>query len=146
MIKATDFTFAHPLRVRWAECDAQGIVFNVNYFLYFDIGLTEYLRALGYAGENTVDFFTVHAAADYKVSALFDDELEVMVRAARIGRTSITFEMAVMRDGALLTSGLMVYVHGTGDSGKQAAAVLPQAVVDKIMSFEKTPPTTNAMT
>ena len=36
--------FSHTLRVRYAECDAQGIVFNANHFAYFDITLTELWR------------------------------------------------------------------------------------------------------
>jgi len=44
------FTLLHPLRVRWAKCDAQGIVFNVNYFLYFDVAMTEERRAPLLAG------------------------------------------------------------------------------------------------
>ena len=39
-------TFTHQLRVRYAECDAQGIVFNGNWFLYFDTVMTEYWREL----------------------------------------------------------------------------------------------------
>ena len=49
MVEQVDFTFLHPLRVRWAECDAQGIVFNVNYFLYFDVVMTGWVRALDIA-------------------------------------------------------------------------------------------------
>ena len=44
----SDFTFCQQLRVRWAEVDRQGIVFNGNYLLYFDVGITEYWRAIGY--------------------------------------------------------------------------------------------------
>src|SRR5688500_13394509 len=42
-----DFTCSHRLRVRWAEVDAQGIVFNGHYLTYFDVGMTEYLREIG---------------------------------------------------------------------------------------------------
>jgi hypothetical protein len=45
----SDFRFAHRLRVRWSEVDAQGIVFNPNYFVYADVGFTEYMRAVGLA-------------------------------------------------------------------------------------------------
>ena len=38
------FGFFHPLRVRWSELDPQGIVFNPNYLVYFDIAVTEYMR------------------------------------------------------------------------------------------------------
>jgi len=41
------FTFCHRLRVRWAEVDKQSIVYNVNYFLYFDVAITEYWRSIG---------------------------------------------------------------------------------------------------
>jgi acyl-CoA thioester hydrolase len=43
-----EFRFAHRLRVRWAEVDRQGIVFNGHYLTYFDVGITEYYRALGF--------------------------------------------------------------------------------------------------
>ena len=62
MTAPADFAFLHPLRVRWSECDAQGIVFNVNYFLYYDIAVWEWTRALGYASWNEApEFLTAHA-------------------------------------------------------------------------------------
>src|SRR5690606_20149900 len=41
-----DFRFSTSLRVRWAEVDMQGIVFNGHYLTYADVGITEYFRAL----------------------------------------------------------------------------------------------------
>ena len=41
------FSFSHRLRVRWAEVDKQNIVFNGHYLTYFDVGVTEYWRAIG---------------------------------------------------------------------------------------------------
>ena len=46
----SDFSFFHPLRVRWAEADMQGIVFNGHYLTYFDVAFTEYFRAAGLPG------------------------------------------------------------------------------------------------
>jgi hypothetical protein len=43
-----DFTFFHTLRVRWAEVDRQDVVFNGHYFLYFDVAVSEYWRAIGF--------------------------------------------------------------------------------------------------
>ena len=40
------FSLVHPLRVRWAEADMQGVVFNAHYLAYFDIAITEYWRVL----------------------------------------------------------------------------------------------------
>ena len=134
----TKFTLLHPLRVRWAECDAQGIVFNVNYFLYFDVAMTEWLRALGLTGDKTADFFTVHAEADYKASAKFDDELFIGARCARLGKTSMTLETAIFRGEELLTTGKLIYVHAEPKS--QGKSPLPEDFIARVMAFEKTAP------
>jgi acyl-CoA thioester hydrolase len=107
-------TFAHPLRVRYNECDPQGIVFNANYLLYFDVVFTEFWRAalgpwqeLKDAG---VDLVVANANIDFRASARFDDELTLGVRIERLGITSITTEFDVMRDGELLVAGRLVHV------------------------------------
>lgn len=138
-----DFTFSHPIRVRWGECDAQGIVFNVNYFLYFDVAMTEYFRNHGYEGDDMASFYTAHAEADYRGSATFDEIIDVGVRCARIGRTSVTIEYLISRDGQTLTEGHMVYVYI--DPGSQRSAKLPEAFIDKITAYEKTSPVINAI-
>ena len=138
MTEKTSFTLLHPLRVRWAECDAQGIVFNVNYFLYFDVAMTEWLRALGLQGDKTMDFFTVHAEADYKGSARFDDMLDIGARCVRLGKTSMTIEAAIFRGAEVLTTGKLIYVHA--DPKTQEKTPLPEDFVARVLAFEKTAP------
>lgn len=138
MTEKASFTLLHPLRVRWAECDAQGIVFNVNYFLYFDVSMTEWLRAIGLQGDKTMDFFTVHAEADYKASARFDEMLDIGARCARLGETSMTIEAAIFRGDDLLTTGKLIYVHADRDT--QAKRSLPEDFIARVLDFEKTPP------
>ncbi|WDI32439.1 thioesterase family protein [Hyphococcus flavus] len=138
MSEKTAFTFLHPLRVRWGECDPQGIVFNVNYFLYFDVGITEYMRALGYQGDNILEFYTVNANADFRGSAKFDDELEVGARCARLGNKSMTVAMAIFRNEELLTEGALTYVHA--ERGTQDTSPLPSDFIERVVAFEKTSP------
>jgi acyl-CoA thioester hydrolase len=109
-----DRYFEHPLRVRYGECDPQGIVFNANYLLYFDVAFTELWRAalgpwqaLKDAG---VDLVVANASIDFRASARFDDELILRARVARLGTTSITTELDVLRDGKLLVAGRLVHV------------------------------------
>ena len=89
------FTFCHRLRVRWAEVDMQHIVYNVNYFLYFDIAITEYWRAIGINYPDGIvkaygtDLYTVKATAEYHRSAEYDDFLDIHGRTARLGRDEI---------------------------------------------------------
>ncbi|GJL94361.1 MAG: hypothetical protein DHS20C05_07660 [Hyphococcus sp.] len=134
------FTFFHPLRVRWAECDAQGIVFNVNYFLYFDVAMTEYMRALGvsFSGDKQLEFYTVSANADYHGSAVFDDELEVGVRCERLGKKSLSIVYGIFRGNEHLTSGTLVYVHA--EPGTKNTSPLPSWFIDRLTAFEKIAP------
>ncbi len=132
------FTFSHPLRVRWAECDAQGIVFNGNYFLYFDVAMGEWLRALGFPPASTIEFFTVRAEADYKAPAKFDDAIDIAVRCARLGEKSITLKFAIFRDEALLTEGALTYVHA--DVATRTSSPIPKDFIDRVLVFEKTQP------
>ena len=48
IMKKTDCKFIYTFRVRYAEVDAQGIVFNAHYLTYFDCLITEYYRKLKY--------------------------------------------------------------------------------------------------
>ncbi len=118
----------------------QGIVFNANYFLYFDVGMTEYLRALGYAsaGENVLEFFTVNANADFRGSAVFDDMIDVAIRCQRLGTKSMMLAAAIFRGDELLTDGSLTYVHA--EPGTKNTMPIPDAFVSRLLEFEKTPP------
>jgi acyl-CoA thioester hydrolase len=100
--------FVHELRVRYGECDPQGIVFNANYLLYFDVAFTELWRAA--VGpwqemvERGVDAVVAHADLDFRAPARYDDLLALPVRITSLGRTAITTEIDVMRDDELLVA------------------------------------------
>ena len=139
----SQFTFLHSLRVRWAEVDPQSIVFNGHYLTYADVAITEYFRALGvaYPGDLTQDggdFFAIRTLLEYRAPARFDDQLQIGIRSARLGRSSLTFALGIWRDGELLTSGEIVYVHA--DGATRSSAPLPHWLREKIGNFEKTQP------
>ena len=113
----SDFTFTFQLRVRWAEVDRQDVVFNGNYFLYFDVAIAEYWRAVGipypegYVDRYGTDIFAVKATADYLGSARYDDLLDIGCRIGRIGRSSMQFVLGIWRGGEHITSGELIYVN-----------------------------------
>ncbi|WP_192243968.1 acyl-CoA thioesterase [Mesorhizobium silamurunense] len=135
----TDFTFSMPHRVRWAEVDAQRVVFNANYVNYFSIALWEYMRALRFRlvdREDHIDFHTVKIGAELKVPLHFDDEVEIFARASCIGRTSVAFALEIYpRDGeTMLSSGEIVWV--SFDRTIYRPAPVPQALVDLLRGRE----------
>src|SRR3954452_498084 len=106
--------FRHLLRVRYGECDPQGIVFNANYFAFFDVALTELWREElgGYQQmvESGVDMVVAEASARYFAPARFDDELALEMRFAHLGTTSMVSHIDVVRDGGVLVAGTMRHV------------------------------------
>ena len=106
--------FEHRLRVRYHECDPQGIVFNANHFTYFDVVLTELWRAAFGSYDAMVasgtDVRVVDAQATFRAPARFDDELDLSMEIVAFGTTSITSAFEERRDGELLVSGRLVHV------------------------------------
>ncbi|WP_373184544.1 acyl-CoA thioesterase [Halopseudomonas sp.] len=138
-----DFRFSHALRVRWAEADMQGIVFNGHYLTYADVGITEYFRAMGqtYSGEtgaNGSDFFAVKTLLEYRSPARFDDMLEVHVRIARLGNSSMQFLIGIYRGEELLVNGEIVYVHA--DQASRRPSSIPQSFREAVAAFERLQP------
>jgi acyl-CoA thioester hydrolase len=147
-MERSDFTFVHRLRVRWAEVDRQDVVFNGHYFLYFDVAVTEYWRAIGFRYPEDVvdkfgtDIYAVKASAEYHGSATYDDELEVCCRVARIGRSSMQFVLGVYRGAQRITSGELVYVNADPKTRKSAA--WPEALKQAILGYERVKPELSA--
>jgi acyl-CoA thioester hydrolase len=114
--------FRHRLRVRWSECDLQGVVFYPNYLAYFDHAITELWRAAvgpyGEIHELGVDMVVAEANVRYRRSARFDEELDLVVRVSRLGTTSMTTELSVERaeDGVVLAEGRLRHVFVDPDS------------------------------
>ena len=102
------------LRVRYNECDQQGIVFNAHYFAYFDIALTEAWRALfgsyGAMVEQGVDVVVAEAQARFLASARFDDELDLRWSVQRLGNTAMSTRIDVIRAGETIVEGTMRHV------------------------------------
>jgi acyl-CoA thioester hydrolase len=141
----SEFAFSHPLRVRWAEVDRQGIVFNGHYLTYFDVGITEYWRALGYPYpdgllQHGTDLYVKKASVEYHASAQYDDVLDVMVRVARIGRSSLQFLLEIHRGAEHLISGEVLYVNA--DPASRKSTPVPGFLREAIGRLERTSPET----
>lgn len=137
----SDFKFFHTLRVRYAEVDAQGVVFNAHYLTYFDVGHTEYMRASGYdysgeVAQTGCDLHLVKSIVEYRQPVLFDQEIDVCVRTARIGRTSFTvgYEIHAAGEDNLFTSGEAVMV--CADLATHKPVPVPATMIACMRDFE----------
>lgn len=106
-----------PVRVRYAETDQMGVAYYANFFVWFEIGRVEYLRAQGRSYrdlEKDDECFipVVDARCRYKSPARYDDELVIRTRLTRRRGPVLAFAYEVVRaaDGRLLASGETTHV------------------------------------
>jgi acyl-CoA thioester hydrolase len=131
------FKYAAYTRVGFSDTDAQGIVYYGRYLPYFDLARVEYHRHLGLLSlEGDYEFVMRASSVEYLAPARFDDLLEVFVRPARIGRTSVTFENAAHRvdDDVLMVTAEQTLV--LVDLSERKACPIPDTVVERLRDFE----------
>jgi YbgC/YbaW family acyl-CoA thioester hydrolase len=138
-MKRSEFRFFDRLRVRWAEIDAQKIVFNAHYLMYFDTAVAGYWRALALPYAESMeslggDLYVRKATVEYHGSARYDDRLDVGMRCARIGTSSIQFLGAIFRGDELLVEGELIYVFA--DPHSQTSRPVPPSLRAVLEGFE----------
>jgi acyl-CoA thioester hydrolase len=132
------FKYSAFTRVGFSDTDAQGIVYYGRYLPYFDLARVEYHRHLGMLdGEARDEQFVMRASTiEYLAPARFDDLIEIFIRIARIGHTSVTYECAAHRaDNDLLmvtANQTLVLVELAGHT----PVPVPDWFREKIRAFE----------
>ena len=107
------------LRVRYAETDRMGVVYYANYFVWFEVGRTEWLRETGGSyremEQEGVSLPVIEAHCDYRRAARYDDEIEVRTRATRLTPVRLRFDYEVWRAGEESPAAVGHTVHAALD-------------------------------
>lgn len=137
----SSFPFFEPLRVRYSEIDAQGIVFNAHYLTYFDVALNEYLRWIDFdyhkmLKQEGLDFHLIKSTVEYLAPIHFDEDIEIGVRPKKVGNTSLTWELGIFHkdQDKCLALGEIIWVCAV--SGSHKSHPLPADLVTKVASHE----------
>jgi acyl-CoA thioester hydrolase len=126
------YTFSTPVRVRFADTDAQGIAHNTAYLIWFEVARVEYLRAFagGYQAlrDHGVEAIVLESFCRYLAPARFDDELVVHTRCVDVRGARFRYEYAVERVGAVVADGW------TAHACVDAATMRPTRIPDWLLS------------
>jgi acyl-CoA thioester hydrolase len=135
-----DFKFNHKIRVRFADTDLQGIVFNGNYLTYYDVAWTEYFRAMGLVWRDLIemgaDTVLARTTLEFKSPARFDEVLEVYARVSRIGNASLAFEFEIYPEGEDRLVGSASSLYVTIDPQTLRPIIVPDQLRSLIARFE----------
>lgn len=134
------FKFYTTLKVRFNETDLQGHVNFANYYFYFDVGVEEYLIAIGYDYSamlaDKTDFLYVESHCTYKSSAKYRDVLRVYTRIGHLGSRSLRFEFEIRqdRDDQLVATGYIAAV--TANSQTFEPHPIPEGLRRAVMAYQ----------
>lgn len=137
------YRFSYRLRVRYSEIDGQKVVFNAHYMTYIDCAVTEYfleglaLDLTTLAEEGKFDIVLVKSTLEYKKPARVNEWLTVWCRMKKIGRSSMTMDFVITKEGESdpLVTAEIVYV--CYDALNEKAMPVPTFVRKRIEDFEK---------
>lgn len=137
-----DFRFAHKLRVRWSECDAQGILLNAQYINLIEVAHAEYFRNLGIlifdpVSRRDFDLATVQANLQYLAPARVDEIIEIRIRVSDVGNSSLTMnaEIYAERGEQPIHRAELVYVNYDVAAGRSHP--IPDRARRLIADFER---------
>jgi acyl-CoA thioester hydrolase len=108
------------LRVRYAETDRMGVVYYANYFIWFEVGRTEWLRETGWSyremEQDGVSLPVIEAHCDYRLPARYDDDIEITTSATLVTPVRIRFDYDVRRAGREAPLSIGHTVHAAVDA------------------------------
>ena len=138
-----DFRFRTRFRVRWMECDAQGIAFNGAYLGYLEIAQAEYYRNLGIGiyqipRSGYFDLAVVKTTLEFKAPARVDEIVEARIRVARIGNSSIVMELELWRPDPALLLTTIEAVYAGYDAAAGRSRRVPDELRQLIGRYEDT--------
>ena len=117
-----DYSFRHPVRVRFAETDAMGVLHHAAYVPYLEEARVEYLRALGHPYPQIraegYDLAVLELVVQYRRSARFDEMVEVHTRVSAFRGASFQIDYLLTIDDDVCA--LAATVHGVVDPSGRA--------------------------
>jgi len=128
------------LRVRYKETDRMGRVYHSNYFVWFDMARTEFLREAGVSYKEMEDAGTYFVVADtsckYKAPLSFDDWVLIDTRVKEIKKASVLFEHTVYNKGTkVVIAEASTTLAAVDTAGK--IVPIPSGITDKLLKNTK---------
>ncbi len=122
--------FTHRIRVRFSDCDPQGVLFYANHLEYFDVAITELWReateSYDAMTEGGVDIVVAEAGIRYRSPVRFDAEVDVTIELTRLGTTGMTSRLSISDGRQLCSEGDLRHVFvklGSGEKVTMPAAI-----------------------
>jgi acyl-CoA thioester hydrolase len=133
-----DYPHLQPISTRWHDNDIYGHVNNVTYYSYFDSAVNAYLIEVGgldiHNGE--VVGFVVSSSCDYFASIAFPERIEIGLRVAKLGNSSVQYELAVFKQGEDEACAAGRFVHVFVERASNRPLPIPERLREALAALQ----------
>ncbi len=135
-----DFSFFEAVTLRWADNDAYGHINNAHYYSFFDTAVDAFLLHYNLRSHVAGVYQTLVVASEcrYFSQVSAPGTIQVGVRPGRLGRSSITYEVAVFTADSDVAAAQGLFVHVCVDRNTQRPVTLPD-IFRQAVEARKTP-------
>lgn len=126
----TEFPVLWPITLRWSDNDVYGHVNNVIYHSWFDTAVNGWLMRATGQDVRQLDALgvVVETACRYRAEVSFPGTVEIGLQVARVGTSSVTYQLGVFADGGADPAALGHFVHVYVDHATRRPTAVPDVV------------------
>ncbi|WP_250461280.1 acyl-CoA thioesterase [Microbulbifer litoralis] len=125
-----DYRVFYPITTRWMDNDIYGHVNNVTYYSYFDSAVNRYLIEEGGLDIHRAPVvgFVVNSSCDYRAPIAYPQAIEAGLRVARLGNSSVTYEVGIFRRGEDSACAAGSFTHVFVERAANRSVAIPEPI------------------
>lgn len=135
-----EYPFVHHIQTRWMDNDVYGHVNNVIYYSFFDTAIAVFLTSkagLDYINGTSVGL-VIETSCTYFEAIAFPDTVQVGVRVAKLGNSSVRYEVGIFKNNQTTASAQGYFVHVYVDKESQRPTPIPDQARTALITILKT--------
>lgn len=136
--KRSDYKHFHDITTRWMDNDAYGHVNNVVYYSWFDTVVNQFLIRKGVLDieHSQVIGLVIETQCNYFASVAFPQRITAGLRVAKLGNSSVRYEVAIFREDEERASAQGHFVHVYVDRDSRKPSTIPDAMRQLLQTIQ----------
>ncbi|HEV2608843.1 MAG TPA: thioesterase family protein [Noviherbaspirillum sp.] len=136
--KRSDYKHFHDITTRWMDNDAYGHVNNVVYYTWFDTVVNQFLIRKGVLdiARSQVIGLVIETQCNYFASVAFPERITAGLRVAKLGNSSVRYEVAIFRENEERASAQGHFIHVYVDRDTRKPSTVPDAMRQLLQTIQ----------
>jgi len=134
LINRSDYKCFYSISTRWTDNDIYGHINNITYYSYFDTAVNQYLienASLNIQGSPIVGY-VVHSNCNYLSGISFPGIIDVGIVVKNLGKTSVTYEIGIFKDGESKVSAYGEFIHVFVNRSEKKSIPIPDNILKSL--------------